>query len=212
MLLEYHRQHAADMTILTANLADPSGYGRIVRSSSGAVSGIVEHRDASPAELCISEINSGIYAFRAAALCSALASLDNRNAQGEVYLTDTVAILARSGAVVRGIPTDDPDELLGINTREQLAHAGRVLVRRKLGALMTAGVTIESPESTWIEDFVEIGADTVVEPFVHIGGATRIGRDCRIGAGSVLRDAQIEDGSDLPPGTRRIGPLAAEER
>ncbi len=211
MLLDYHRQHAADATILTANLADPSGYGRIVRSSGGAVLGIVEHRDASPAELRIGEINSGIYAFRAAALRSALGSLGNQNAQGETYLTDTIAILVRQGATVHGIPTDDPDELLGINTREQLAQAGAVLIRRKLSALMDAGVTIESPGSTWIEERVEIGVDTVIEPFVHLAGTTSIGEGCRIGAGSVLHDVRVDDGTAIPPMTRRVSRLQEED-
>lgn len=204
-LLDHHAAENADATVLTARLADPTGYGRILRATDGSVRGIVEHGDASPEERAIREINSGIYAFRASALHRSLGQLDDQNAQGEIYLTDTLALLVAAGRRVHARCTDDPNELMGINTRAQLAAAGRVIIDRHLAALMDSGVTIEAPQSTWIEPTVEIGRDALIAPFVYLGGRARLGAGCRIGAGAVLHDVEIGAGEVVPPGTCRKG-------
>ena len=204
-MLDHRRERDADATILTAFPPDPTGYGRVVHDEAGRVLRIVEHRDATEVERAVGEVNSGIYAFRASRLQSSLDRLRPDNDQGELYLTDTIATIAADAGAVHAIAADDPDELMGINTRAQMAEAGRVLIGRKLEALMTAGVTIEHPGATWIEPTVEIGRDTVIEPFAHISGRTDIGTGCRIGAGSILRDAKIGKGVSVPPGEKLFG-------
>ncbi len=206
MLLDRHLERGADATVLTARPADPEGYGRVLREGTGGpVLGIVEQRDASPEERAVGEVNSGIYAYRARALHRALGDLRPDNDQGELYLTDTVGSIVAAGGDVHAVCAADPDELMGINTRAQLAQAGAVLIERKIDALMAAGVTIEQPRATWIEPTVSIGADTVVEPFAHLSGGTRIGIGCRIGAGAILRDVVVEDGDDVAAGASLDG-------
>ncbi|MAE69330.1 MAG: hypothetical protein CME06_02550 [Gemmatimonadetes bacterium] len=204
-MLDHHRAHDADATILTAFPPDPTGYGRVIRDESGRVQRIVEQRDATEAERAVGEVNSGIYALRASKLQGSLDRLRADNDQGELYLTDTVAAIADDDGTVRAIAADDPDELMGINTRAQMAEAGRVLIGRKLEALMTAGVTIELPSATWIEPTVQIGRDTIIAPFAHLSGGTEIGSGCRIGTGAILHDAKIENGLSVPPGERILG-------
>jgi bifunctional UDP-N-acetylglucosamine pyrophosphorylase/glucosamine-1-phosphate N-acetyltransferase len=192
-LLERHHVARAAATVLTAELDDPYGYGRIVRDEAGRISRIVEERDASSEERAIREINSGIYAFSLVHLFDALRSLATDNAQGEYYLTDLVAAYHRRGLTVDTLRLDDETELRGVNTRVDLADLTRVVFDRTRRSLMLNGVTLEDPPTAYIEDAVEIGEDTVIGPGVRIGGATIIGRGCRIHAGCRITSSRLAD-------------------
>lgn len=194
-LVEAHRDSGAAATVLTAVLDDPAGYGRVVRSTEGSVVKIVEHKDASPAELAIREINTGIFVFDKEKLFSALALVDNDNAQGEYYLPDVITIMLGRGEKVGAEVTETPEETLGVNSRAQLAAVEAVLRRRINGRLMDQGVTLIDPESTFIDQDVEIGRDTVIYPFTVIEGSTRIGKNCTIGPSVHIVDSEIGDGA-----------------
>lgn len=180
----------AAVVVATAEVDDPTGYGRIVRGA-GALQRIVEHRDASPAEREIREINSGVYAFDLATLFAALAEVGSANAQGEYYLPDLVAIHRRAGRTVDAVMLDDPDEIRGINTRAELADVGRVLQRRINLRHMTAGVTMVDPDTAYIGPDVVIGQDTVLHPFIMLEGQTVLGTDCEIHAGARIVDSSL---------------------
>ncbi|WP_395311919.1 bifunctional UDP-N-acetylglucosamine diphosphorylase/glucosamine-1-phosphate N-acetyltransferase GlmU [Mycobacterium sp. AMU20-3851] len=187
----------AGATILTTTLADPTGYGRIVRDADGAVAAIVEHADADDAQRAIGEINSGVYAFDAVALRSALTRLTDDNAQGELYLTDAVAILRADGQAVRAAHVEDTVQVSGINDRVQLAALGAELNRRTIVAHQRAGVTITDPGTTWIDVDVEIGPDTVIAPGTQLLGATSIGAGATIGPDTTLTDVEVGDGASV---------------
>jgi len=193
-LIERQKQSSAAATVITTVLADATGYGRILRDESGNVRAIVEQKAATPEQLAIREINSGIYCFRAELLWEHIAELQPNPASGEWYLTDLVEILRSHGHAVAPMVLEDSSELLGINTRVDLAEVDRIFRDRKARELMLSGVTIERPETVAIDAAVEIGMDTVIEPNCRILGRTRIGRDCRIGAGSIIRDSVLGDG------------------
>jgi bifunctional UDP-N-acetylglucosamine pyrophosphorylase / glucosamine-1-phosphate N-acetyltransferase len=194
-VVERHRSREAAATVLTAPIDRPDGYGRIVRVA-GAITAIVEHRDASPAEREIKEINSGIYAFDLGSVFGALREIGSTNAQGEYYLPDLVRIYRGRGALVETVAVSDGDarEILGVNSRKELADVTRVLKERKVDALMASGVTIVDPATTWIEPDVEVGADTVLHPGVYLEGRTRIGSGCEIHSGVRIVDSTIGDG------------------
>ncbi|MBK5291015.1 MAG: bifunctional UDP-N-acetylglucosamine diphosphorylase/glucosamine-1-phosphate N-acetyltransferase GlmU [Acidobacteriia bacterium] len=185
--------HAA-ATLITTVLADPSGYGRIVRDANGNVAAIVEQKAATPEQRKICEINSGIYCFRGDLLWKHIGELRPNPASGELYLTDLVEILNGHGRRIVPMEVEDSSELLGVNTRVELAEVDRMLRDRKAREMMLAGVTIVRPETVSIDAGVRIGMDTVVEPFVQIQGNTLIGEDCHIGTGSIIRDSILEDG------------------
>lgn len=185
--------------LVTTEVAEPSGYGRIVRDSRGMIAAIVEQKSASPEQLGIREINPGVYCFDARLFWKHVSEIRPENAAKEYYLTDMVEILRGHGASVAPLRVADESELLGINTRVELAAADRILRMRKANELMLGGVTIEYPESVRIDADVEIGQDSVVESNVELRGATRIGAGCRIGAGSILRDCTIGDGATILP-------------
>jgi len=185
----------AQATILTTTLADPTGYGRIIRDADGAVAAIVEQADADDAQRAIAEINSGVYAFDAEALRRALTRLRTDNAQGELYITDVVAILRAEGHTVRARHVADTTEVSGVNDRVQLAALGAELNRRTVERHQRAGVTIVDPATTWIDVDVEIGPDTVVHPGTQLLGATAIGADCTIGPDSTLTSMEVGDGA-----------------
>ncbi|MGK2902487.1 MAG: bifunctional UDP-N-acetylglucosamine diphosphorylase/glucosamine-1-phosphate N-acetyltransferase GlmU [Mycobacterium sp.] len=187
----------ARATILTTTLADPTGYGRIVRDAEGAVAAIVEQADASDTERAIAEINSGVYAFDVTALRSALTRLSTDNAQGELYITDAVAILRADGHTVRAQHIADTTQVCGVNDRVQLAALGVELNRRTIIGHQRAGVTIIDPNTTWIDVDVEIGPDTVVHPGTQLLGATAIGADCTIGPDSTLSSMEVGDGASV---------------
>jgi bifunctional UDP-N-acetylglucosamine pyrophosphorylase/glucosamine-1-phosphate N-acetyltransferase len=177
------------LAFATMTLAEPRGYGRVIRDAGERPARIVEEKDASEAERAIREVNAGLYCTDAPFLWKALARVGSDNAQDEFYLTDLVAMSARrDGAIAVDVP---PEEASGVNDREELARAARVLVRRRARALMRAGVTLEDPDRFDCDEGVEIGPDTTIEPGVRLLGRTRIGAACRIGAGAILRDATV---------------------
>jgi bifunctional UDP-N-acetylglucosamine pyrophosphorylase / glucosamine-1-phosphate N-acetyltransferase len=188
-LIAAHRQSGAVATLASA--IDPSRPdGRVLRGPGGAFQRIVEYRDASEEERASPEINLGLYCFRGEALGDALGRLRPNNAQGELYLTDLFADLAP----VEVVQVEDAEEALGINDRVQLAHAEGALRRRRLHELMLAGVTVVDPASTFVEDAVRVGRDTVLEPFTILRGATVVGEDCHLGPHAEIIDSVLEDG------------------
>jgi bifunctional UDP-N-acetylglucosamine pyrophosphorylase/glucosamine-1-phosphate N-acetyltransferase len=189
-LAAHHGESGATATVLTARMPDPTGYGRIVRDDSG-VRRIVEHKDASEAELAIGEINSGLYLFEAAALREGLEHLTSHNAQGEEYLTDVIGWLVEAGRPVTAHLTDDPDEIHGINDRVQLAAAGAVLRQRVVERWMRAGVTIEDPATTWIEADVVLEPDAVIRRNSHLSGTTHVAPGAVIGPDTTLVDCAV---------------------
>ncbi|KUK10586.1 MAG: Bifunctional protein GlmU [Clostridia bacterium 41_269] len=190
-LIDYHVENKSYATVLTAEIPNPEGYGRIIRDDAGNVRGIVEHRDASPKELEIKEVNSGTYVFSRRELFEALEKIDTQNAQGEYYLTDVIGIFFDEGKKVSALMTEDPTEIMGINDRIQLAEADRIMRLRKNEELMLSGVTILDPETTKIDSGVVIAPDTVIYPFTIIEGNTEIGEDCRIGPFTTIVDCVV---------------------
>jgi bifunctional UDP-N-acetylglucosamine pyrophosphorylase/glucosamine-1-phosphate N-acetyltransferase len=180
-----------------------------VRDAAGNVAAIVEQKAVTPEQNRIREINSGIYCFRADALWPLIGDIKPNAASGEIYLTDLVEALNALGRHVAPMLVDDASELLGINTRVELAEADRILRARKTRELMLEGVTIEKPETVSIDVDVHIGRDTIVEPFTRILGNTRIGEDCRIGTGAIIRDSVIGDAVEVDAytliGTSKVG-------
>lgn len=200
-LLKYHRDQAAVVTVLTALIDDPYGYGRVVRDAAGRVLRIVEQKDADPEEQEIREINSGIYCMESDFLFDNIRSVSNDNAQGEYYLTDLVAIAVRKGLACLARPTGDADEIMGVNDRVQLAEASRILRRRINRGHMLAGVTLIDPEQTYIDHGVTIGADTTIHPNCRIGGGTVIGGDCEIEPGVSISGCSIGDSCHIKAGS-----------
>ncbi len=200
-LRDFHSSQRPAMTILTAQLRDPTGYGRVIRKSQKSfdVNAIVEEKSATPAQRKIREINAGFYAFDAKLLFAHIDELSNDNAHGEFYLTDMAAILAKARKRVMAMAAHDPHEILGSNTRAELVDIDQRMRMAKCRQLMTDGVTIFYPQTCVIDCDVEIGADTVVEPFVQILGKTRIGSDCRIRSYTVINNSVIEDGVLILP-------------
>ena len=185
--------------LLSADMADPTGYGRVMRGVSDRVTAIVEQKAATPQQLAIREANMGIYCYRADLFWRHVSEMQPDNPAHEYYLTDMVQILNRAGHYVTAMKIDDPRECLGINDRVELAEADRLLRERKLRELMLAGVTIEKPETVTIDGGVKIGIDTVVEPFARILGTTTIGENCCIGASSIIEDSTIGDDVMIGP-------------
>ncbi len=200
-LVARHRETHATLSLLTATVAEPAGYGRIRRAADGSVAGIVEERDLAAAERGIREINPGIYCTSAAFLDAALARLKNDNAQREYYLTDLVGIAVADGLPVTAVAVDDPDEVAGINSRAELAAVESQVRRALVARWMDAGVTVHDPATTYVEEAVTIGADTELGPNVQLLGRTRIGRACRLDGTILLRDTDIGDRVHLRLGT-----------
>ena len=191
-LVQTHQAANAAATVASAIVERPYGYGRIVRRE-GRIARIVEERDASPEERKIREINSGIYAFNLDTLFEALRGIASQNAQGEYYLTDLIGIYRRRKLPVETLIIDNPDEIRGINSRSELAEVSRIVRQSKNEELMAAGVTIVDPATTYIDQDVEVGADTVIHPGVVIEGHTRIGSACEIQAHVRICDSEIAD-------------------
>jgi len=191
VLLETHRSEDAAATVLSFELPEPGAYGRIVRDGGGALQAIVEARDASDRELQIREVNSSIYVFDAAKLWPALEQLKPENAQGELYLTDTVRNLVAAGEKVAVHTAEDAGEVEGVNTRAELAAAAAVLRDRINLEHMLAGATIVDPGSAWIEPTVELEADCTIHPFTVLRGRTRVARGAEVGPHVVAADAEI---------------------
>jgi bifunctional UDP-N-acetylglucosamine pyrophosphorylase/glucosamine-1-phosphate N-acetyltransferase len=192
-LRDAHRAEHADLTLATMRFADPTGYGRILRDASGRVSGIVEHRDATPAEREIEEVNPGLYCVRATLLLPLLRALRADNDQGELYLTDVVGLAAQAGNRVASVEIERPDELAGVNTRAELARMEAQLRDDLVRRWMEAGVTFEDPATAYVGPEVEIGRDTVIGPNVVLRGKTRIGEGCRLDGSAFLVDTRLGD-------------------
>jgi bifunctional UDP-N-acetylglucosamine pyrophosphorylase/glucosamine-1-phosphate N-acetyltransferase len=173
------------------------GFGRIVRDANQHVINIVEEADATPAQLAIQELNCGVYCFDADWLWSHLDQLKPSGKKGEYYLTDLVAIAVAEHCAIETIVSRDADEMIGINTRVQLAQAERIMRQRINKALMLAGVTLIDPATTYIDANVEIGQDTIIEPNTYLRGKTKIGARCRIGPNTIVRDSQIGDECEI---------------
>jgi bifunctional UDP-N-acetylglucosamine pyrophosphorylase / glucosamine-1-phosphate N-acetyltransferase len=202
-LRDFHLAKKASMTVLTAMLEDPTGYGRVIRKgpNSEEVKAIIEEKSARASQKKIREINSGFYAFAVPALISNLDKLTTHNVHGEFYLTDMAGILAKTKHKVVAIKTDDAAEVLGSNTRAELADNDMRVRLGKCQQLMADGVTIFFPHTCVIDSDVEIGPDTVIEPFVQLLGKTRLGSDCRIRSYSVITNSVIGDRTIILPGT-----------
>jgi bifunctional UDP-N-acetylglucosamine pyrophosphorylase / glucosamine-1-phosphate N-acetyltransferase len=200
-LRDFHVANHSAMTILSAQLEDPTGYGRVIRKSKGKpeVKAIVEEKSATPAQRKLREINSGFYAFDAKVLFKHIDELSNDNPHAEFYLTDMAAILGKAKKRVVAVMATDPNEILGSNTRAEMVEIDEHMRMAKCRQLMANGVTIFYPQSCVIDCDVEIGADTVIEPFVQILGNTRIGSDCRIRSYTVISNSVIADGVSILP-------------
>ena len=192
-LIQKHKAGNAAATILTAVLADPSGYGRILRKSDDTVAAIIEESQLTPDQRELNEINSSMYCFTTAKLWPALSKVKPNNKHREIYLTDAVSILNAAGETVLAEIAPDSRETLGCNTRADLAGVDRTFREWKREQIMRDGVTIQLPETVLIDPDVTVGEDTVIEPSVQLLGKTRIGARCIIRTGSILRDAQLGD-------------------
>ena len=191
-LVHAHRSRGSAATIVTARVGNPDGYGRIVRAG-GEISAIVEHKDASPDERRIDEINSGIYAFDLAPLFDGLRAIGATNAQREYYLPDLVRIYRQRGLAVHTFALDDEREILGVNSRRELAEVAAIMHKARNEALMDSGVTLVDPAAVYVGPDVAIGADTVVHPGVYLEGHTTIGSGCEIHSGVRIVDSVIGD-------------------
>jgi bifunctional UDP-N-acetylglucosamine pyrophosphorylase / glucosamine-1-phosphate N-acetyltransferase len=201
-LLDFHQRNRAAMTLLSAKLEDPTGYGRIIRAGpkSNEVKAIVEEKSCTPAQRKIREINSGFYAFSVKALLDHIDELKTDNPHGEYYLTDMAAVLRRAKKKVVAVATENPSEVLGSNTRAELVELDQKMRAEKCRQLMAEGVTIFNPASCVIDADVEVGSDTTIEPFVQLLGKTHIGADCRIRSYSIVQNSTIGDGVMVRPG------------
>jgi bifunctional UDP-N-acetylglucosamine pyrophosphorylase/glucosamine-1-phosphate N-acetyltransferase len=196
-LVEDHVATQSAVTVITAHLEDPTGYGRILRGSGGEVEGIVEQKDATEDQRAITEINSGIYAFDAQVLQQALGKVGTDNAQGEKYLTDVLAIARAAGGRVSAHLVDDLWQTEGVNDRVQLARLGKELNRRITQRWMREGVTIVDPDTTWIDADVTIGRDATILPGTQLLGATTVGERATIGPDSTLTDTEVGNGAEV---------------
>ena len=196
-LASAHEESRSAVTVITATLDDPTGYGRVVRSDDGSVAAIVEQKDATEEQRSITEINSGIYAFDVKVLRDALSQVTSDNAQGERYLTDVVGIAARDGRRVSAHLVDDLWQTEGVNDRVQLARLGRELNRRICERWMREGVTILDPGTTWIDSDVTLGRDASVLPNTQLLGATTVGAGATIGPDTTLTDTEVGEGAEV---------------
>jgi bifunctional UDP-N-acetylglucosamine pyrophosphorylase / glucosamine-1-phosphate N-acetyltransferase len=208
-LIKEHRAQDAAATALTARLADPTGYGRIIRDGSGALMEIIEEADASPEQRAIQETNSGVYAFEAHLLGDVIKRVPTDNAKGEEYLTDVVAILRAESQRVASVLLEDPDEVMGVNDRAQLAQARQILNSRLLNGWMRAGVTIVDPGTTWIDTGVTLAADVEIGPDTQLEGSTTIAAGARVGPGSMLRDTTVGAGATVTHAVCRSAEIGA---
>lgn len=212
------RAAAGTLAMLSARLADPSGYGRVVRDSNGKVTRIVEHKDATNTERAINEINTGLMACNAGRLRGWLANVGNHNAQGEYYLTDVIAMAVADGVTVDAILAAEESEVAGVNDRAQLAIAERTLRQRNAGALMQQGVTLRDPERIDVRGTLQCGRDVTIDINCLFEGHVTLGNRVRIGPGAVIKDCEIGDDTEVLAhsvldgariGARvRIGPFA----
>jgi bifunctional UDP-N-acetylglucosamine pyrophosphorylase / glucosamine-1-phosphate N-acetyltransferase len=190
-LVDLHELSGDAVTVLTARLTEPTGYGRVLRDRDGAVAAIVEQKDATDEQAALTEVNTGIYAFDAGFLTKALEDLSTDNGAGEAYLTDVVAAARAAGLGVRALPVGDVRETEGVNDRVQLAALGRVLRDRLVEAWMRAGVSVVDPRTTWLDADVELEPDVTLLPGTQLLGATRVARGATVGPDTTLRDCTV---------------------
>lgn len=197
-LIKFHEENASDLTVMTTKFDDPTGYGRIIRSVKDEVMKIVEEKDATPEQKEIQEVNTGIYCLDWAKIRKAFNDLKNNNAQGEYYLTDIIKWARENSYKVLGYETKNSEEIYGVNSRQHLAVATNIMKRRYLDELMTKGVTIVDPESTYISPDTQIGEDTIVYPNTYIEGKNKIAKNCKIGPMAHLRgNCEVGEGSKI---------------
>jgi len=190
-IIKEHEEGHAAATLATAEIDDPSGYGRIVRDDSGNIKGIVEHSDCTKEQLEINEINPSYYLFNNTILFDMLENIKPDNAKGEYYLTDVISGILATDYKVLAIKAVLPEEALSVNSRAQLSEISKIMQRRIQKQLMEQGVTIVDPDNTWIDVRAIIGQDTIIEPFTYIHGQVTIGQNCRIGPFAYLKDGTI---------------------
>lgn len=216
-LVEYHKSCGNVCTVLTAELEDPTSYGRIIRDENGNILSIVEHKDATEEERKIKEVNSGMYCFNGKYLKFALDNIDNDNAQGEYYITDAVQVLKSKNLKVGAYKIENPEEIYGINSRKELANAEKLMRRRIIEKFMEDGVTIVDPDSTYIDAEAKIGRDTIIYPGAIIEGYSVIGEDCIIGHNTKIVNGEIGNRVEIQISTildssidddSKIGPYA----
>lgn len=208
--MEDHRVSGRVLSVLSAVVHDPTGYGRIVREGDAdALSRIVEEKDASAEERKICEVNAGVYAADAKFLFRALEQVRRENVQREYYLTDIVGIAVGDGLLMEALPAASADEALGVNSREELARAEEVLLKRMRRFWMEQGVTFELAGTVYIEPSVELSRDVVVGPYVMLSGKTKVGPGAVIGPYSLLYDAQVSEGSVVAPYTYLVGQVGS---
>jgi bifunctional UDP-N-acetylglucosamine pyrophosphorylase/glucosamine-1-phosphate N-acetyltransferase len=191
ILVEKHRVENAAVTLATAVLDDPTGYGRIVRDVYGNIQGIVEDADCAREQFLIREVNPSYYLFNNKILFETIKKVKPDNVKGEYYLTDAIALIIASGRKVVAVTAVRPEEAMGVNSRAQLSTASKIMQRRIQQEMMEHGVTIVDPDNTWIDAKAKIGRDTVIEPFTYIQGRVKIGRSCRIGPFAYLRHGTV---------------------
>ncbi|MCU1329747.1 MAG: UDP-N-acetylglucosamine pyrophosphorylase / glucosamine-phosphate N-acetyltransferase [Bryobacterales bacterium] len=199
LLVQRYRETGAGAALISTDLPDATGYGRIVRAENGDFVAIVEHKAATEEQRSIREINAGFYCFDAAAFWKHVHEIRTDNPAGEYYLTDMVEILIEAGHRVTAVKIADSSELLGINTKAELVAVDAILRERKVNQLLADGVTIYRPETVNVDSQVVVGADTVIEPFVQLSGNTVIGENCHIGASSIIQSSSVGDNSEIHP-------------
>jgi bifunctional UDP-N-acetylglucosamine pyrophosphorylase/glucosamine-1-phosphate N-acetyltransferase len=210
-LLAMHRKTRAVATLVTTRPSDPQGYGRVLRDRRGAFRAIVEEVEATATQRRITEINAGIYCFRAPELFEALKEVRPSAVKGELYLPEVLPILRKAGGRIATVQAEDPHEVLGINTRAELADAARTLRRRVVQRLMREGVTCLDPESVHVSVLATVGRDSVLYPNVQLEGRAEIGARCTIHSGSRIRDSRLEGGVTVLDGSVILESEVGEE-
>ena len=192
--IEYHNSKNSDLTVMSTIFENPTNYGRIIRDTDNTLKYIVEEKDATQAQKAVKEVNAGIYILNWDKIKPAFSQLASNNAQGEYYLTDIIAWGKKNNLNVNAFILENSDEIYGINSRKNLAEATKIMNIRKLSELMDNGVTIVDPDSTWISEDTEVGADTIIYPATYIEGKNKIGKNCKIGPCAHLRgNVEIAD-------------------
>lgn len=192
--IDYHNSNNSDLTVMSTIFENPANYGRIIRESDNSLKCIVEEKDATPEQKAVKEVNAGIYCLNWNKIKQAFCQLTSNNAQGEYYLTDIIEWGKKNSLNVNAYIMENNEEIYGINSRSNLATATKLMNTRKLNKLMDNGVTIVDPDSTWISEDTEIGADTTIYPATYIEGKNKIGNNCKIGPCAHLRgDVEIAD-------------------
>ena len=192
--IDFHNQNNSDLTVMSTIFENPTNYGRIIRDTDNSLKCIVEEKDATPDQKAIKEVNAGIYCLNWEKIKPAFSQLTSNNAQGEYYLTDIIEWGKKNKLNVNAYIMQNNEEIYGINSRSNLATATKIMNTRKLNSLMDNGVTIIDPQSTWISEDTEIGADTIIYPATYIEGKNKIGSNCKIGPCAHLRgDVEIAD-------------------